>query len=67
MPRRLTDIQLVKEVENLTPQSDQRIVEGLILQICTRIKNETSVPPASKAGYDYRTWNYVMLELWRNT
>ncbi|MBA3966098.1 MAG: hypothetical protein H0X47_10035 [Nitrospirales bacterium] len=67
MPRRLTEVRLSKEVENLTPQSHQHIVEGLILPIGTRIKNQMPVPSASKVGYDYQTWNSVMLELWRNT
>ena len=66
MPKVWDAAKLIDAVEHLTPSTPEVEAEGLLLAICTKLKNNTPIPRQYAKVY-HRTWHYVMLTLWRNT
>lgn len=63
--RKLSDKQLIEAVEKVSPDTTLKEIESLILQICTRIKNDETLPPiALQSGYTI--WAHVLFEIPRN-
>ena len=69
---KLTEVQLIRAVQRVTKDTSAKEVEGLLLQVCTRIRKDTPFPknqdPSyydSKSGHGF--WDRVILELFRNS
>lgn len=59
-------IEAVKQVSPPTTSQEINKIEGLLLAICTKLKNRTPVP--AKYATEYKNnWAYVQLDLWRYT
>ena len=59
----LPDEKLIEAVEAVNSRTPSKKVEGLVLQIGTRIRNRVPVPP-SESNYD--KWEWVWFEIYRN-
>lgn len=69
MPAEWDAEKLIEAVEKSTPpttKAETDVVEGMLLAICTKLKNGTPIPAKYAKRY-HDTWAYAMLELWRNT
>jgi hypothetical protein len=69
MPAEWDAEKLIDAVQQATPPTNKAetdAVEGLLLAVCTKIKNGTSVPAKYTKIY-HDNWAYVQMELWRNT
>lgn len=59
-------IEAVKQLSPPTTSEEATAIEGLLLAICTKLKNGTPVP--AKYANEYKdNWAYVQLDLWRYT
>ncbi len=59
-------IDLIKAVEDVVAGSTTHDQEGLLLALCTKIKNGCPFPQMFSQKYRSR-WDYVLLDLWRYT
>lgn len=60
---------LIDEVNSAQPpknSKDRKKIEGLLRAICTKVRNKSPIPAVYKKDY-YEKWDYVIIELWRNT
>ena len=56
----IADVQLIKNVERIKPDNTGKCVEGLMLRVCTRIKNHTPFPKDNKCYAS--SWRFVIVE-----